>query len=147
MVIEFNGKPASEAYAEILGITEEELAKNLGEFPVGLVFDENNFFVRSPQKIEGKSIFFYCAIKEGLELTVLHSGDIVEQTNADLQKCGAVQAIVDFNCCLRILELTRKNQLGAYSKIYGNTPAVGFSTYGESYIGHINQTSTMLLLK
>ena len=147
MVIEFNGKPATEAYAKVLGITVDEFAKKLGEFPVGLVFDENNFFVRSPQKIEGTSIAFYCAIKEDMELTVLRSGDILEDTKADLHKCGKVQAIVDFNCCLRILELSRNNQLEDYSLIYGNTPAIGFSTYGESYIGHINQTSTMLLFK
>ena len=147
MVIEFNGKPATEAYAEVLGITVEALAKNLGEFPLGLVFDEQNLFVRSPQKIVDQSIVFYCAIKEDLELTVLQSGDIVEDTRADLQRCGQPQAIVDFNCCLRILELTRKNQLEDYALIYGNAPAIGFSTYGESYIGHINQTSTMLLLK
>ena len=147
MVIEFDGKPATEAYAKVLGISVDELAKALGEYPVGLVFDEHNFFVRSPMKIEGTSIIFYCSVKEGLELTVLHSRDIVEDTRADLNKCGDIQAVVDFNCCLRTLELTKKNQLKAYSEIFGNVPAIGFATYGESYIGHINQTSTMLLLR
>ena len=147
MVIEFNGKPATKAYAEVLGITTEELAKNLGQYPVGLVFDEENFFVRSPQHIDGTSIAFYCAIKEGLELTVLSSGNIVEATRVDLQKCGDANALVDFCCCLRTLELKRKNQIADYAKVFANIPAIGFSTYGESHIGHINQTSTMLLLK
>jgi len=147
MVVEFDGKPATEAYADVLGISVDELAKTLGEYPVGLVFDEHNFFVRSPMKIEGTSILFYCSVKEGLELTVLYSGDIVEDTRVDLVKCGEVQAVVDFNCCLRFLELGKKNQTKAYSEIFGQVPAIGFSTYGESYIGHINQTSTMILLK
>jgi len=147
MIIEFDGKPATEAYADVLGISTDKLAKTLGEYPVGLVFDENNFFVRSPMKIEGTSIVFYCSVKEGLELTVLHSGDIVAATSADLAKCGKLQAIVDFNCCLRVIELINNNQSKEYSEIFGSVPAIGFSTYGESYIGHINQTSTMLLLK
>jgi len=147
MVIEFNGKPATEAYSEVLGISVDELAKNLGEYPVGLVFDENNFFVRSPMKIEGTSIVFYCSVKGGLELTVLHSEDIVSATRSDLAKCGDLQALVDFNCSLRALELNKKNQSKEYSDIFGHLPAIGFATYGESYIGHSNQTSTMLLLK
>ena len=147
MVVEFDGKPAAETYAEVLGVTVEEFAQSPGKHPVGLVFDEHNFFVRSPMKVEGTSVFFYCSVKEGLELTVLNSGDIVADTRDDLEKSGSVKAIVDFNCCLRFIELTNKNQLQAYSEIFGNVPAIGFSTYGESYIGHINQTSTMLLLK
>jgi len=151
MIIEFDGKPATEAYADVLDISVDELNKTLGKSPVGLVFDEQNFFVRSPMKIEGTSIVFYCSVKEGLELTVLHSDDIVSRTRADLtkaaQNCRGLKAVVDFNCCLRTLELTQKNQLQDYSEIFGNIPAIGFATYGESYIGHINQTSTMLLLK
>ena len=151
MVVEFDGKPATEAYADVLGITVNEFEKTLGKYPVGLVFDEQNFFVRSPMKIEGTSIIFYCSVKEGLELTVLHSDDIVSGTRADLSKaaqnCGGLKAVVDFNCCLRALELTQKNELQAYSEIFKDIPAIGFATYGESYIGHINQTSTMLLLK
>ena len=138
--------------AETLGITPAELEATLGEHPVALVYDENNFFVRSPMKIEGTSIVFYCSVKEGMKLTVLQSGDIVTTTRNDLDKtvkdCGGrIQAAVDFNCCLRTIELSRKNQLKEYSDIFADVPAIGFSTYGESYIGHINQTSTMLILK
>ena len=147
MVIEFNGKPATEAYTEVLGISLDELSKTLDNYPLGLVFDEHNYFVRSPKQIEGTAITYYCSVKEGLELHVLQSGDIVADTRADLQNCGKIQAVVDFNCAQRFLELSTKNLLKDYSEIFVNVPAIGFATYGESYIGHMNQTSTMLLLK
>ena len=147
MVVEFDGKPATEAFAEVLGITVDELTKTIMEHPVALVFDEQNFFVRNPHHIQGTSIVFYCSVKEGMELTVLRPGDIVATTHADLHNCGKFQAVVDFNCCMRTSALTQKNQLKEYSEIFENVPAVGFATYGESYIGHMNQTSTMLLLK
>ena len=147
MVIEFNGKPATQAYAQMLDIPEEKFLKNIGEYPVGLVLNELNFFVRSPSVNEGTSMCFFCSVKEEQELAILIPQDIVAGTSADLKKCGDVKAVVDFNCCLRFLELERKNQLKAYSDIFKDIPAIGFSTYGESYIGHINQTSTMLLFK
>ena len=151
-IIEFDGKPAAEAYAETLGITLEKLDVTLGEHPVALVYDENNFFVRSPMKLDGTAIVFYCSVKEKQKMTVLKSGDIVATTRKDLDKvisdCGGkIQAVVDFNCCLRTSELNRKNQLKDYADIFADVPAIGFATYGESYIGHINQTSTMLILK
>ena len=147
MIIEFNGKPAAETYAEALGIPFDKLSDNLSNYPFGLVFDEQNFFVRSPQRIEGTSIICYCSVKEGLELSILQTGDIVDDTRADLQKFGKIEAVVDFNCIQRFLVLSYHHQLKEYSEIFGNVPAIGFATYGESYIGHMNQTSTMLLLK
>ena len=108
-------------------------------------------YVRSPQQVVGSAVKFFCAVDEGMPLAVLQSGDIVAQTRADLaaaaERGGAPAGIINFNCILRTLELEAEGQCDAYGKLFEGTPTVGFSTYGEEYIGHINQTATMLLLR
>ena len=149
-VIEINGKPAVEEYASLIGIEKNNVSKAFSKHPVGLVFQED-FFVRSPQRTEDDKIFFYCSIKEGMELELLESQDIIEQTKKDLQakikEFGSISAIINFNCILRTIELNKKNQENAYGQLFKDIPTIGFSTYGESYIGHINQTATMLVFK
>jgi hypothetical protein len=94
---------------------------------------------------------FYCNIKEGMELSILESTDIVSETKASIEKkmkeLGSVAGIINFHCILRTLELEQKKQTEAYGQLFSNVPTIGFSTYGEEYIGHINQTSTMLIFK
>ena len=118
--------------------------------PVGLVID-GEVFVRSPQQIKGSSIIFYCNILEGTEVSLLESTNIVEDTkNAidnKIKEMGGLSGIINFHCILRTLELELKDQTGDYGKIFTNIPTIGFSTYGEEYLGHINQTSTMLVFK
>ena len=64
-----------------------------------------------------------------------------------IAEMGTVSGIINFHCILRTLELEQKNQTEAYGKIFSDIPTIGFSTYGEEYIGHMNQTSTMLVFK
>ena len=45
------------------------------------------------------------------------------------------------------MELERLGQLEDYGRIFAKNPTVGFCTYGEEYIGHVNQTSTLLVLR
>ena len=150
MVFEFDDKPAALAYAEAVGVSVDVLPKYFSACPLGWVFDEENIFIRVAQEIkENLSLRFACSIKEGLELDVLIATDVVTDTSADLQKANIndAKAIVDFHCAYRFIELDAKNQMKEYSELFGKVPAIGFSTYGESYIGHINQTSTMLIMK
>ena len=149
-VFEFNGKPAAVAYAEALGVTIEEAKKRFMHNPIGLVFEDEPF-VRSPQQVKGDGMVFYCSVKEGMELSHLESTDIIASTKKSLDEAeaalGGISGIVNFNCILRTLELGQKGLCDSYGKLFDKTPTVGFSTYGEQYIGHINQTATMIVFK
>ncbi len=69
-------------------------------------------FVRSPRVVEGSDVLFYCSVKEGMDLHLLKSKDIVEETqkalNQKYQQMNGFSAIINFNCILRTLELKRK---------------------------------------
>jgi len=149
-VIEFNNIPAVKAYAQAVGVAEDKAANYFMSNPVGLVVD-GDVYVRSPQQIKGNSIIFYCNILEGMEVSLLESTNIVEDTknavNNKIEEMGGISGIINFHCILRTLELEQKNQTEAYGKIFSDIPVIGFSTYGEEYLGHINQTSTMIVLK
>lgn len=150
-VIEFDGIPAAQAYAEAVGVAAGDPSDRFMHNPVGLMV-RGEPYVRSPQKIQQNGeMMFYCNIKQGMELSLLESTDIVADTKKSLEdrlrRLGPVQCLVNFHCILRTLELDQKGQGDAYGKLFSQVPTIGFSTYGEQYIGHVNQTSTILILK
>jgi hypothetical protein len=143
-VLEFNHQPAAQAYAEALGVSVSALPGEFMEHPLGLIAGDEPF-VRSPQGVEGSTVRFYCQILEGMSMHVLEATDIVADTRKAVSDLGQPSALLNFHCILRTLELKSKNQCPSYGRLFANVPTVGFSTYGEAYIGHINQTSTMLV--
>ncbi len=147
-VLEFNEKPAVEMYAGALNIPVEQVADSLFLHPVGLMIGDEPY-VRSPQNIQDQCMTFYANIKEGMELNVLESTDIIADTtsalNAKIEELGGISGVINFHCILRTLELEQKGLTEAYGQIFSEIPTIGFSTYGEEYIGHVNQTSTMLV--
>jgi hypothetical protein len=149
-VLRFNGKPAAQAYAEALGVPVERLADQFMSHPLGLMA-EGDPFVRSPQRIEDGAVYFYCRVDAGAELHVLDDTGIVAGTKAAVAarqaEMGGISGVIDFHCILRTLELRGKQQQAEYGGIFSAIPTIGFSTYGEAYLGHINQTSTMLALR
>jgi hypothetical protein len=86
-----------------------------------------------------------------MRVRILQSTDIVKETDMSVKRkvsdLGKVSCIINFHCILRTLELESKNQTEEYGQLFSDIPTIGFSTYGEEFIGHINQTSTMLVLK
>lgn len=149
-VLEFNDKPAAAAYAEAVGVSLEDAPKRFMHNPIGLVIDDEPY-VRSPQQIKDDSMLFYCGVKEGMELSVLEGTDIIGDTRAAVEQAkaelGGISGIINFNCILRTLELRQNNLSQSYGELFASLPTIGFSTYGEQYIGHINQTATMLVFK
>lgn len=151
-VIEFNNKPAILAYANAACAASVEEAPNcFMTNPVGLVIGENDILVRTPLQKKGTSIQFACNILEGMEVKLLESTNIIEDTKNALEKkineFGRIEGIINFHCIMRTLELEKKNLVKQYGEIFSDIPNIGFSTYGELYIGNINQTSTILVFK
>ncbi|HWQ68267.1 MAG TPA: FIST N-terminal domain-containing protein [Methanospirillum sp.] len=147
-VLEFNGKPAITAYAEAVGVSTDKVTSEFMKHPVGLISGSEPF-VRSPQRVDGDALCFYCQIRDGVDLEILESTDIIEDTKEALnvmeKKVGEIKGLINFNCILRTLQLEQEGKTGAYGELFTSIPTIGFSTYGEEYIGHINQTATMLV--
>ncbi len=151
-VIEFNNRPAILAYADALGLESADDAPNyFMSNPLGLSIGENDIFVRSPLRKRGTNMELFCNLLEGMEVNLLESTDIIEDTKLALenkrQEFGTIEGIINFNCILRTQEMEKKNQLRQYGALFKDFETVGFSTYGEEFIGHINQTATMLVFK
>jgi hypothetical protein len=150
VVLELDDKPAVDAYSEALGIRPEDASLRFMTNPVAIV-SEGELYVRSPQQTIGKSIKFYCKINNGSKLELLESTNIVEDTRKAVEKklsiSGKISGIINFSCILRAQELEEKNEIEAYGNVFSGIPTIGFNTYGEELIYHINQTATMLVFK
>lgn len=149
LVVSFDGRPAAEAYADALGVPSSELWRFLGRNPLGWLVDGEPF-VKSPLTASDEGVYFYAAVPKGEPLALLESGDIVGDTKTSLDAAiadlGGARAIVCFSCILRARELEFDGLRDAYGALFRDVPTIGFSTYGEQWVTHVNQTATMLLL-
>ncbi|MBI3599163.1 MAG: FIST C-terminal domain-containing protein [Nitrospinae bacterium] len=148
IVTEINGKPAAQEYARFVGISTDKLSSMIfSENPVMLKIG-GEYYVRSIQKVNGDgSLTFYCAIDEGLVLTLAKGVDIIENltdTIEDIKKSiGTPQLIIGCECILRRLELIEKGLTAQAAKIMSENNVIGFHTYGEQFNSvHVNQTLT-----
>lgn len=147
-VLEFDGRPAVEAYAAALGIPPE--AVDAGAFmahPVGLIIDGQPW-IRSPREVlDGGAMAFYAQILEGMEVDIMDGGDMVADTEAAVARAiedlgGRAGGAVMFNCVLRRLQMDAEGSAEPFVRAFGGLPLAGFHTYGETWLGHVNQTLT-----
>ncbi|MCI4677591.1 FIST C-terminal domain-containing protein [Rhodoblastus acidophilus] len=148
VVRELNAEPAAQEYAHQVGLIESSLdAASFASHPV-LVGVGGQYYARSIQKVNADgSLSFFCAIDEGLVLTVAKSLDPYESTLATFERMegelGAVSLYIGFDCVLRRLGAERNQIAHRLSELYRAHRVVGFNTYGEQYRSmHVNQTFT-----
>ncbi len=148
VVHELNGDKAAREYASVVGVPFEELGPEVfAEHPVVLRIGGSNF-VRSIQKVnDDESLSFYCAIDEGIVLTLARGEDLLrnlEQTFDAVQaEVGEPALTIGCDCVLRSLEIGQRGLRPAVSEVLRRNNVVGFSTYGEQYNAmHVNQTFT-----
>ena len=147
-VYEMDGYPAIEAYARALGMPVAEVTGDV-TFMNPLTFVCNGeIYVRSIQRVEPDgSIIFYCAIEEGMVLSIGGHEDMTGALKRDISGLSRSMEQADLfigcNCILRALEATKgkyHQPLGEILHHFGKN-VIGFDTYGEQLSGlHINQT-------
>ena len=145
---EFDHRPCGEVYAEVLGVPLNEIQNHFVTNPLGVVAGDE-IFVRTFNEIKEDGITLHCGLPEGTEINVLEIGNIVEDTQKALDAGITYQpaGVINFNCLYRTLEILNEDQVEPYCALFGRYPSIGFSTGGEAFLGHINETSTILVIK
>jgi len=147
IMYELNNRPVAEVYADVLGVDESEISNYFVSNPLGVLADDE-IFIRTFDKVLDNGISLHCGIPEGTEIHVLKIGDIIKDTKKALDDTITEKpaGVINFNCLYRTLEITNKNLIKPYCDLFGRYTSIGFSTYGEAFLGHINETSTILII-
>jgi len=147
-VTEINAGPAAEEYARAVGVELTALTPQVfAAHPVMLKIG-GEYYVRSIQKVNPDgSLTFFCAIDNGLVLTVGRGIGLIENLQKNMlklrQEMPGLKVILGCDCILRRLELQQKDLTGQANKTLQDIQFFGFSTYGEQFNGiHVNQTLT-----
>ncbi len=148
IVREFNATNAAEEYAAAVGIMPQTLTPlSFASHPV-VVKVGGEYYCRSIQRMHPDgSLSFFCAIDDGVVLSIAQPKGMVESTQAALRdvegRLGSIDMILGFDCVLRRLDARNRQVFRDISELYRVNNVVGFGTYGEQYRSmHLNQTFT-----
>jgi hypothetical protein len=148
IVYEFNAEPAAREYAMAVGIDPESLnPMSFAAHPL-VVKVGGEYFCRSIRHLNADgSLGFFCAVGEGVVMTLAQPRDIVEATRQELARLddmlGGLDIVIGFDCVLRRLDAEVRQVRREISDLYRRYNVVGFETYGEQYRSmHLNQTFT-----
>lgn len=148
VVSEINAEPAAREYARIIGLDPSQLTPvRFAESPL-MVRVGGDYYARSIQGVnEDGSLTFYCAIDEGVVLTLAKREDIAENLDRFFKsvrkEMGVPPLVIGFDCILRSLEAEERQTKHKLGRILADNNVIGFSTYGEHYRAmHVTQTFT-----
>ena len=147
-VFELNAEPAAEEYARHIGVPVAALDHRIFAAHPLAVRINDQYYVRAIQQVHPDlSLSFYCAVENGIVLTVMTPGAILPNLEAlfdGLQtRLGELLLTLGCDCFLRRLELEDNGDLEQIGGFLRDHRVMGFNTYGEQFNGmHINQTFT-----
>lgn len=151
-VYELNAEPAAKEYASSVGLEAESLVPmSFAAHPV-IVRVGGDYYCRSIQRVNPDgSLSFFCAIDDGVVLTVAEPKDMVTSMAAELaqmdEAVGGVDLVLGFECILRRLDAENRQIKHKISDLYRRYNITGFHTYGEQYNAmHLNQTFTGVVI-
>ncbi len=151
-VYELNAEPAAQEYARLIGLEVDQLSPSVFALnPLAVKIGEE-YYVRSIQKVNSDlSLTFYCAVENGIVLTHMKRGNLLENLTQQLDRIekniGEPELILGCDCFLRRLEAEHLGIEAQASALLRKHHVIGFNTYGEQLEGmHINQTFTGVVI-
>lgn len=152
VVYEIDGAPAARQLACILGMDVAELTPQIfSRHPMMLQIGDE-WYVRSIQKVnEDGSLSFFCAIDDGLPLTIASGVGLVETLEQRVRQMerdfSRIHLTLGVDCILRRLEVEEKMLNLPVGNLLKRLNFLGFSGYGEQIHSlHVNQTLTAVVL-
>lgn len=148
IVSEINAEPAGPEYARLVGLEGQPLTPMIFAAHPVVVRVGGQYHVRSIQKVnEDESLTFFCAIDEGIVLTVAEGVDPLFNMEALMEgieaEIGPPDLILGCDCILRRLEMEQRGLAPAMAERLTAHRVIGFCAYGEQINGmHVNQTFT-----
>jgi hypothetical protein len=152
LLIQINGLPAAEVYAEVLGVAERDLDSRLTEAHPLLVRLGEQYVVRAISRVtRNRALLCMSAVEAGVLVAV---GDAqsplaaLERGFAEVRaRLGETALVLGCDCTLRRRQAERANLVGPLGDFLAAQHVFGFSTHGEQFNGlHINQTFTAIAL-
>lgn len=152
VVHELNAEVAAWEYADVVGLDPATLTPlGFASHPM-IVRVGGEHFCRSLRNTNPDgSLTFFCAIDDGVVLTVAKAVDLVASTQRTLDgldaELGGTDFILGFDCILRRLDAQNRQVLHQVADLYRRHHVFGFNTYGEQFrTMHLNQTFTGVAL-
>lgn len=152
VVHEINALPAVDEYRRIAGRPGDALGAAFFAAHPPMVRAGGGDHVRSIQQANPDgSLTFYCAIDNGIVLTVGEPVDRLEGMRRLFdeidQAVGRIDHIIGFDCVLNRIDAENRQLTGEVSRLYAARRVFGFNTYGEQYrAAHLNQTLSGLAI-
>lgn len=153
--LEIDGRPAAQRYAEMLGVSVDELEfgkpRGFAVHPTALKVGRE-YFIRAPWKpLPDGSILFANLLEEGTELELMKMGDMAGMTRAFFKeelprRVQNPQATLLFHCSGRMWYASSTGTVPQLAETLRHAPsAAGMNVHFEIYSGfHINTTLTVL---
>lgn len=149
-VFKINGAPAAKAYAAAVGAKASDLDLTLFmKHPLGRTLG-NSVYIATPSNVTPDGgIHFFTALMSGTKVRILKAVNTVEaarQTAEDIRRnVPNCKGILGISCICRKLQFeVERSERPVYDAIARVAPMVGFSSYGEQFKHHVNQTLVLL---
>ncbi|WP_253717290.1 FIST N-terminal domain-containing protein [Sphingomonas sp. AP4-R1] len=152
IVHEVNAEPAAQEYARLAGVSIAELGPEVFASHPPMVRAGGEYYCRSIQSANPDgSLTFYCAIDEGVVLTLGEAHDVMHELEGLFDRLdeavGGIDRVIGFDCVLNSVDLRQRQLRRDVSNLFAARRVVGFNTYGEQFHAlHVNQSFSGLAI-